>query len=91
MSPRYDGLTENQDRVLANIALGGNAHGENRRTVAALLSRGLIVKIGEEVVYRDRFGVVTAPVYEMPIVEHIRWCAWCAEHYPDAALIGGPP
>jgi len=80
----FDGLSDNQDRVLANIALGGNADGAHPASIAALARRRLIVKVGDRVVHRDRFGVVTAPVYEMPTHEHIRWCQWCSEHYPDA-------
>lgn len=78
---RFDGLTKAQDEALAGFALGGqpNIH---PKTLAVLLERGLLEKRGDEVICRDRFGVVTRPVYEMPLHEHMRWCQWCADNFP---------
>lgn len=82
MSARYKGLSAKQDEALANIALGGDGRGVHRATLAVLEKRGFIVGHDWEIA-RDRFGPVIVKAYEMPIAEHMEWCRWCAEHYPE--------
>lgn len=53
------------------------------RTLAALERDGLIVKLGKRELGRDRFGPIAVPVYEVPLVLHMQWCAWAAEQ-PDS-------
>ena len=81
---RFDGLTKAQDEAVQLIAFGGDGRTVHPKTLDVLLRRGLIVQTGEEVICRDRFGVVTAPVYQMPLGEHMRYCQWCADNFPDS-------
>ena len=55
----------------------------NRVAINVLERRGLIIKTGERVLTRDRFGEVKVPVYEVPIPIHMQWCQWCAENVKD--------
>ena len=50
------------------------------QTIDALLKRGLIEQVGTREVMRDRFGVVTAPEYGVPLSVHYAWCKWCSEN-----------
>jgi hypothetical protein len=55
------------------------------KTIAALLAKGLIEKVGERVLCRDRFGTVTIPEYAVPLPVHYQWCKWCDENIKDIA------
>lgn len=50
-----------------------------RKTIKALLARGLIVQIGMRQLGRDRFGAIEIPEYAVPIDVHMQWCQHCAE------------
>lgn len=81
---RFDGLTKAQEDALAQIALLSDGSGMNPRTLRVLEERGLIV--GEDVVVgRDVLGPIVVRKYQMPIQEHMRWCAWCAANVSDGA------
>lgn len=49
-----------------------------RRTVAALLDRGLIQKAGDRT-FGSGWSAVKVPVYEVPVPVHMAWCEWCAK------------
>lgn len=74
---RYSGLTVAQTQALGWIAMGRNGP-FHPRTIEVLLDRGLVeprkMSLG-----RDRFGEIIVTVYDMPPMEHIRYCQWCSD------------
>lgn len=80
--PTFDNLTGPQEHALALIAMNEQPF-VAKRTIAELERRGLVVGRAVQM-GRDRFGAIEVTVYEMPLAEHMRWCAWCAETYPDS-------
>lgn len=81
MSERFDGLTAAQENALMRIAFPLNdwmarGGGAQKGTLAELLRRGLIEAREERL---PGWPPVTVTTYEMPLAEHIRLCAWCAD------------
>lgn len=76
---RYLGLTQKQTDVLGEIATGNALPYAAPATFRKLIEKGLIVRLGDKVLGRDRFGAVAIPQYEMPTPEHMRFCEWCSE------------
>lgn len=75
-------LTKAQNRAFEDVAtMNVSVHLD--KTLKALERYGLIQQIGEKVICRDRFGIVTTAVYEVPLPIHIEWCKWCSEHYKE--------
>lgn len=72
------GCTKSQIAAFEQIAIGQRIPW-TQKTIDALLAKGLIEKMGDEVICRDRFGTVTVQVYEVPIPAHIQFCQWASE------------
>ena len=75
-------LTAPQVAAFERVAVGMEPMAA-QRTIAALLKRGMIQKIGMKRLGTDRFGPIEIPVYEVPIRLHMAWCAWCAENVEE--------
>jgi hypothetical protein len=73
-----------QRKAFEAIAINQQAN-VSLRTIDALLKAGLIEKCGDRVVGRDRFGIISIPVYAVPLPIHFAWCEWCAAQ-PDTDL-----
>lgn len=78
------GLTKAQQSVFEQIAIGQLPYAR-QSTIDILVEKGLIVRIADRVLGRDRFGAISVPTYEVPLPIHIRWCEWCAKQ-PEADL-----
>lgn len=83
---RYRGLTDRQTEVLGLVATG-QCPSASSKTLEALLRKGLIVRLKDRVVGHDVLGAIKVPQYEMPLAEHIEWCAWASQQ--DAATAEG--
>ena len=55
------------------------------KTIQWLLDSGLVCIAGQQVLGHDRFGVISVPVYDVPLHLHHQWCAWCSANVRDAA------
>ncbi len=77
--PKHPGTTPTERRVLDAIGCGDSCPPMTARTRDAMLRKGLIHKVGERELGRDRFGAISLPVYEMPIPIHMVWCKAVAE------------
>ena len=77
--PKHPGTTPAERRVLDAIGCGDSCPPMTARTRDAMLRKGLIHKVGERELGRDRFGAISLPVYEMPIPIHMVWCKAVAE------------
>ena len=73
--------TPAQHAVFEQIAVG-NDRCHHPATLAALLRRGLIEKVGERVIGAPPLQV-HVPVYEVPLPLHMAWCEWCAVNVVD--------
>ncbi|PZR77345.1 MAG: hypothetical protein DI537_43320 [Stutzerimonas stutzeri] len=80
---KHPGTTVAERRVLDAIGGGDSCPPMTARTRDAMLRKGLIHKVGERELGRDRFGVVALPIYEMPIPIHMQWCSAVAAEEPD--------
>lgn len=71
--------------VFERIAAGlSYVHGGKKNTIEALLSRGLIEKVGEVTVGSYKYGSEVVTIYSVPTPIHIQWCKWCSENCDDA-------
>jgi hypothetical protein len=77
--PGHRGLTRVQIDVFEQWATGGRTW-LPAKAIDVLVEKGLLVQVGEDVICKDRFGTVTAPIYEVPIGIHMAWCQWCSEN-----------
>lgn len=72
-------------RVLDEIGCGNYSPTAKQSTFDKMVEIGLLVPCGEKVICRDRFGIVTATEYQMPIPVHYKWCSYWAEKYDEEA------
>jgi hypothetical protein len=84
------GLTKAQRAAFKRIVIGMHAFA-GADTLRVLLDKGLIEPAGEEIVWRDAFGLVRVPVYGVPIAVHMQWCQWCDENITNAELATAYP
>ena len=73
-----DALTEQQRRVLSQIAIGFDG-GHHERVLVALAEQGLIVGYRQTL---PGFPPVEVVRWEVPVDVHIQWAEWCAAQ-PD--------
>lgn len=73
----FDSLSQSQIDALCNVAFGGAGGGVNRRTLELLTKKGLIVPVERS--NSDRLGRFTWTEYDMPLIVHIDFCAWCSQ------------
>lgn len=62
-------MTKAQIEAFEQIAIGHALPRAIQKTFDALLKRGLIQRLSDKVVGRDRFGDITIPQFEIPIPE----------------------
>lgn len=72
--PKHPGRTKAQRDALDRIGGGDKFPPMSRQTRDALLRDGLIVKVGEKTLGKDRFVAIRIPQYEMPVSVHYAWC-----------------
>lgn len=77
---RFMGLKPNQLEVFEQIFIGKD-HGHHPATLALLLRRELIIRLPDRPVGRDVFGVISIPVYDIPLPVHMDYCQWCADNF----------
>lgn len=76
----FRNLSPTQSVVFEQIATGNDA-AHNRRTLAALVRKELIV---EEEQPKHFYNVAMAVRrYYVPVGVHMEWCAWCAEQFEN--------
>lgn len=72
---KHPAKTKAQRAVLDAIGCGDSCPPMSRQTRESMLSKGLITKVGDKTLGKDRFGMITVPIYEMPVGVHIEWCS----------------
>lgn len=80
------GLTKAQRAAFEQIASGNHTLSgifPKPATLAKLLGLGVIVKVQDVEVCRDRFGSMKVPSYEVPLSLHYQWCKWAAGQVDD--------
>lgn len=76
------GLTPAMRRVFEAIATGDALpRSASPKTIARLLGEGLIERISDKVLGKDRFGAISIPQYEVPIHHHVHFCRWASEKH----------
>jgi len=71
----FDSLSERQRNAMMWLMMGQDSFDHfSGQTVASLVKRGLIEKVGQ------KRGIETRWRYLMPIPVHLAWCAWCAKN-----------
>lgn len=83
----FEGLSDQQVDVLANVAFGGAGGGVPRRAMRPLVERGFVDPV--ERVEQSGGMVFRWTEYVMPLPVHIAFCEWCAERFPDAEAGAG--
>jgi hypothetical protein len=79
------GMSAAAIKAFEAVATGDALPSCNRKTMANLVKRGVVVK-GEDKVLRDEFGSFAIPQYYVPLQVHIAWCAWCSEQHGSAIM-----
>jgi hypothetical protein len=77
------GMTKPQIAAFEQIAAGNVSPYAAKRTISALLDRGLIVRGPDRPVGRDGLGAIMVAQYAVPLTTHMDWCAWCSENVED--------
>lgn len=72
-------MTPRQREAFEAIATGNALPSAHKKTLERLEKCGLIVRLADKVLGRDRFGTVSIPQFEVPIPIHMQWCQWCSE------------
>ena len=49
------------------------------QTLEWLVNHGLVERLPDRVVGKDRFGVAKVPNFQVPLLFHAAWCAWAAQ------------
>lgn len=79
-----NGLTKKQREILDAIGCGNYSLSgifQSKNAVLGLLGMGLIESCGKKVICNDRFGMVTAQEYQMPLNIHLQWCSYQSKEY----------
>lgn len=71
---RHPGKTSAQRAVLDQIGCGDCCPPGHPKTFAKLVELGLLHRLQDKVIGRDRFGVIAIPQFEMPVHVHMQWC-----------------
>jgi len=72
---RFRGLSEAQERVFEQIAIG-NDRGHHPRTLDSLLEKKIIERYAQ---FIGGWPPMTINRYGVPIPVHIEWCKWSSE------------
>lgn len=75
----HPGKTPAQRRVLDEIGCGNYSPFMSPRTCRAMLDAGLIERLPDRIVGRDRFGTIKVREFQMPIPVHYQWCQAMSE------------
>ena len=80
------GITKVQRAAFERIAINEPPRAWGK-TIDRLLERGLIQRGEDEVLGRDRFGMIVIPSYFVPIPVHMQWCQWASENFTEDDLL----
>lgn len=72
------GMTKAQRQWFEKIATGTSGSLAPKKTLDALIERGLVEPAGEKKFGQGPFSVVVQE-YRVPNFVHMQWCKWCWE------------
>lgn len=80
------GLTKAQKHWFECVAVGYGGPPPSKKAAEVLQNFGLIERLPDKVIGRDRFGEITVPSWQATTWAHMDFCAWCAENDVGADL-----
>lgn len=75
---REGGGSANHVKAFEAIAIGLTPRCQPA-TLSWLVEHGLVERLPDKTIGRDRFGAIAIPQYHVPLLMHKLWCDWCAE------------
>ena len=77
----HPGRTPTQKRILDEIGCGNSLPFAPRKTIENMVALGMLQRLPDKQLGRDRFGAVKMPQFEMTISTHMAWCEFQSEQH----------